>query len=150
MPEAIAAPVRGGRQDGVVDARAERFGDRRTVELQEIAEEVFVHVPADDGTGPEDANGGRVEDRQPREQDVADRDRQRAPTRLEGHQLLDVERVALGAIQDRLDHVRFRRGAQLGDLFGNGLAVQGRQVDHFANKARPELGRDWAQRMPAV
>ncbi len=127
MAEPIPAAV-GGRFDHVLGGRFPEPGrEIGGLERDDRCEQLRVHVPPDDRRPGEHLQGRVRQPGQPGCQEVAEGRRQPARVEVERGELLDVERVPVGELDDPRDAGRFERPA----------------------RDRLELGRDvfWRQRI---
>jgi hypothetical protein len=121
-------------------------------EAGDAGEQVVAEPGAADRSDPQHPLGhvGQLVD--PGEQQVAQAVRDVGAGRVAGErELLDEERVALGALVDRVDGARFGFGAeQLRQQRGGGLAVEAFQLQALDAADAVQLGEEGAQRVAAL
>ena len=107
--------------------------------------------PADDRRRPDDRSRARRQRREPRAEDVAERRWQLGAGPPARDELLDIERQAVGALEERIDHGRIGPAAEdPGELFAHLVAIEGGELDPLDGFRSIQLGEERPQRVSPV
>ena len=134
-----------------IDRLVEGGHERVLVLAGRRGETVVREPPADDCRRADHRACARRQRRQPRPEDVAQRRRQLGAGPPVRDELLHVERQAVGAFEQHVDHGGLRPAAEdPGQLLPHLVATEGRELDPLDGSRSIQLGQERSQRVSPV